>query len=143
MDVAEVENIELGSVPLVVYAGMLGATVTGQLAGIMIDSAFASRSLWVPCAVSVALEALVGARYGAARTGRALGLARCARASATYSAMLLVVSAPLAAWIIAARPVSSAHPSWTLVDAAVALAALAAATVARSALMAVFSPRAR
>jgi len=143
MDIAEAERIELGSVHVVVYAAMLGATVTGQLAGITIDSALASRSLWVPCALSVVLEALVGARYGAARAGQRLTAARSARVAACYSALLLAISAPLAVWIVASSPVSQAHPSWTLVDVAVALAALAAATVARAALMVVFSPRRR
>jgi hypothetical protein len=143
MDIAEVERIELGSVHLVVYAAMLGATVTGQLLGIVIDSAFTSRNLWVPCALSVAFEALVGARYGATRAGQALTVARSARVSAYYSALLLAISVPLAVWIIASRPVSSAHPSWTLVDVAVALAALAAATIARTAVMVVVAPRRR
>jgi|SRR5580658_1855357 hypothetical protein len=143
MDVAEVERIELGTVHLVVYTAMLGATVAGQLAGIMIDSTFSSRNLWVPCACSVVLEAIVGARYGAARAGQGLTAVRCARVSACYSALLLAISVPLAVWIIASRPVSSAHPSWTLTDVAIALAALAGATVARGALMVVLSPRRR
>jgi hypothetical protein len=143
MDVAEVERIELGSVHLVVYAAMLGATVVGQLAGIMIDSAFDSRSLWVPCGLSVVLEAIVGARYGAVRAGHALTLGRSARVSATYSTLLLAISVPLALWIVASRPASTAHPAWTFLDVGVALGGLAGATVARGALMAAFSPRAR
>jgi len=143
MDIAEVERIELGSVHIVVYGAMLGATVAGQLAGIMIDSTFASRNLLVPCALSVALEAAVAARYGAARAGQPLSAARSARVSVCYSAMLLAVSVPLAAWIIASRPVSSAHPSWTLVDVALALGALAVATAARTGLMVVLAPRRR
>jgi Na+-driven multidrug efflux pump len=143
MDIAEVERIELGSVHLVVYAAMLGATVAGQLAGIVVDSTFASRTLWIPCAFSVALEAFVGARYGASRAGQALSAARSFRVSVVYSALLLAVSVPLAMWIIASRPASSAHPSWTITDALFALAALALATLARSALMVVLSPRRR
>lgn len=143
MDIAEVERIELGSVHLVVYAAMLGATVIGQLLGIVIDSALTSRNLWVPCGLSVALEAVVGARYGAIRAGKALTFARSARVSVSYSSLLFAISVPLAAWVIAARPVSTAHASWTFVDVALALAVLAAATVARTAIMVVLAPRAR
>src|SRR5579863_1306298 len=143
MDIAEVERIELGSVHLVVYAAMLGATVIGQLLGIVIDTALTSRNLWLPCGLSVTLEAVVGARYGAIRAGQALTWARSARVSVSYSSLLLAISVPLAAWIIAARPASGAHPSWTLVDVAFALAALAAATVARTTMMVVFAPRGR
>ncbi len=143
MDVAEVERIELGSVHIVVYAAMLGATVAGQLGGIMIASTFASRSLWLPCALSVVLEALVGARYGAARAGQRLTATRSLRVSAVYSALLLSISVPIAMWIIETRPPSSAHPRWTFADVAVALLALAVATVVRWALMVVLTPRRR
>jgi hypothetical protein len=143
MDIAEVENRELGSVAIVVYVAMLGATVTGQLVGIVADGVLGARALWVPCSLSVLLEGVVGARYGAARSREPLTAARCLRVSGWYSGLLLVLSVPLGLWIVAARPASGAHPRWTLHDAALALGALAFATVARAGLMSLFSPRRR
>jgi hypothetical protein len=140
MDVAEIDRLELGSVPIVVYAGMLGATVAGQLLGIAVDALVDSRVLWIPAAFSVVLEAAVGARFGAARAGKALDAARSGRVSVTYSVALLALSLPLGAWIVASRPVSVGH-AWSAASAAIALAAMAVLAAVRWGLMVVFAPR--
>jgi hypothetical protein len=140
MDVAEVDRLELGSVPIVVYAAMLGATVAGQLLGISVDALVGSRVFWVPAAFSVVLEAAVGARFGAARAGTALDVARSGRVSAMYSVTLLALSVPLGAWIVASRPVAAGH-AWSGASAGIALVAIALLTLVRWGLMVVFAPR--
>jgi hypothetical protein len=134
--------LSLGPVPVAVYAAMLGATIAGQLVGISADAlALGRRVMWVPLACSIVLEALVGARFGAARLGRRLKAGECARVSAYYSACLAALSLPLAAWTVASNRGlgggSSSHDAARALGTA--LVALAAATVVRYALMTLVS----
>jgi hypothetical protein len=137
------DRLALGGIPVVVYIAMFGATLGGQLAGVVIDALVVGRRvLWVPAACGVLLEALVGARFAAARMGHPLAPAQCARLAAYYSALLAAVGLPLWGWTLAARaPGAPAAPGSTLAMLAVVLAALAAATVVRFALMVLFSSR--
>jgi hypothetical protein len=140
MDAIEIDRLELGSVPIVVYAAMLGATMAGQLLGIAVDASLATRSFWIPAACSVVLEAVVGARFGAARAGLVLGVARSGRVSATYTLCLLAVSVPLGIWIVASRPVAVGI-TWTAGGVAIGLAGVIAVAFVRWGLMVVFAPR--
>ncbi len=124
-----------------VYAAMLGATVAGQLLGIGIDALLGLRSIGVPLGCSVALEAVVGARMGAARSGGALTPAQARRICMTYSAGLLGISVPMLAWIEVAHTASGAAQAWTLPRLLLALGLFAFATVARWALMVILSRR--
>ena len=103
--------------------------------------------MWVPLAVSVLLEAIVGARFGAARLGHELTRAQRGRLSATYSIGLAAVTLPLAGWVAAARTGTTdirALATRDVVEAVVVvLAAFAAATLVRYALMTVFTRRER
>ena len=93
------EPLTIGSFQVAVYAAMLGATVTGQLVGMALDAAVLGRRLlWVPAACSVVLEALVGARLGAARAGAPLTKEQALRLSVYYSIGLGGVSLPLWGW---------------------------------------------
>jgi hypothetical protein len=93
------DRLTLGSVPVVVYVAMFGAFIGGQLAGMALDAIVVGhRVLWVPAACSVVLEAIVGARLAAARLGRPLSRAQCARLSVYYAIALAAVSLPLWGW---------------------------------------------
>jgi hypothetical protein len=137
------DRLALGGIPVVVYVAMFGATLGGQLAGVVIDALVVGRRvLWVPAVCSVLLEALAGARFAAARLGHPLVPAECARLSAYYSVVLAAVGLPLWGWTLAARtPGAPPAPGSTLAMLALVVAALAAATVVRFALMVIFSPR--
>lgn len=127
---------------IAIYAAMLTATLAGQLGGIAVDAVIGSRGLWIPAACSVVLEALAGARVGAARAGGRLPSAKAARISLNYSIGLVALSVPLAAWLIAARPPGSdLHVDVTLSRVAVGAAGLVVATAGRSLLMIAFGPR--
>jgi hypothetical protein len=142
-------RFELGGVPLVVYAAMFGATLGGQFLGMAFDAvALGRRVLWVPLACSVVLEAVAGARFGAARLGRALASGERLRVSVYYSLALTMLSVPLAGWLAAAKA-SHAEPGAASGGAGpdlafllvVGLGGLVAYTALRTALMAVFAGR--
>jgi hypothetical protein len=137
------DRLALGGIPVAVYVAMFGATLGGQLAGMALDALVVGRRvLWVPAACSVLLEALAGARFAAARLGHPLAPAQCARLSAYYSAVLAAIGLPLWGWTLVARaPGGSVAPGRALAVLALVVAALAAATVVRFALMVLFSPR--
>jgi hypothetical protein len=139
--------IQRASARLVLYAAMLGATLAGQAIGIAADAAAGMRALWVPAIASVVLEAIAGARAGAARAGRPLTASECLRVSVTYSLGFVAVTLPLAVWTIASArggqaPVG-AGSAWTLGDAGRFVAAAVVATLARAGLMRAFSPARR
>ncbi|MDP9037050.1 MAG: hypothetical protein M3O50_19810 [Myxococcota bacterium] len=119
------ERLDFGPVPPMVYVAMFGATVAGQLGGMAIDAvAIGRRVLWFPLALSVVLEALVGARFGASLLGRPLTSSESGRVSIYYSAGLAALSLPLAAWT--AVSTGMAKPAqdgslWSLRAAGVAL----------------------
>jgi hypothetical protein len=138
------------AVPPVVYVAMLGGTVAGQFLGMAIDAvAVGQRVVWIPLALSVVLEALVGARFGAARVGRPLTAPERRRVTVTYSAALVGVSLPLAAWLAVSKTTgegaspgaafsANAAPLWL----AAALAGAVVYTAVRYGLMGLFSRRA-
>jgi hypothetical protein len=136
-----------GSVAIIRYPAMLAGTVAGQLVGIAVDAAIGTRTVWIPLACSVVLEALAGARAGASRSEQPLDSAQSARVSGTYSLALLVLSVPLVIWIAASHPAApdagSALLLWTPSRLVLAAVGLAVATVARWRLMTVFVPRRR
>jgi hypothetical protein len=131
-------------VPIAVYPAMLAGTMAGHLLGIGLDVvALGTHSMWAPLGCSVLLEALIGARYGAARIGRPLTSGERGRLSVYYSLALVAVSVPLAVWLTASKHdrlpavnVSSQDLLWV----AAALAGLVVYTAVRYGLMAVFSP---
>jgi len=143
----ELADLDQFTVPLVVYGAMFGATVAGQVLGIAVEAALLrSHALWIPLALSVVLEAVVGARYGSARVGHVLTSGERARVSMNYSLALAALSLPLAGWIAASgatREAILAGPSAHTVAVVLAtcVSALLAVTVARWVLMTVFSPR--
>jgi len=134
--------IELGSFPIVIYGAMFGGTVAGQFAGVALDSALGQRLLWVPLACSALLEALAGARFGAARVARTMTVGEWGKLSAYYSLVLALFSAPLALWTAASRsphaPLGGHAPSQVL---ALGLGALVVVTLLRWGLMTLFAPR--
>jgi hypothetical protein len=136
----------LGSIPFVVYGAMLAATVAGQFLGMAVDAVAIGRHVvWVPLAFSVVLEAVVGARFGAARVGHPLTVPERARLSLYYSACLLALSVPLAGWIAASKasPAELAGFGGTgpqlLVGIFVVLGVAAAWTAVRFGLMTLFT----
>ena len=129
------EEMELLSATVVLYAAMLGATIAGQIAGIAVDSMIGAHSIGVPVGCSVVLEAVSGARLGAARSGGPLTPRQAGRISATYSAGLLAISVPLLGWMEASRRASGAASTWTAARVGAALALFALATLARWGLM--------
>jgi hypothetical protein len=141
-------RLQFGPAPPLVYVAMFGATLAGQALG-MVLSAIAldgRRALWLPIACSVVLEAIVGARFGAARAGRALSARECARLSAYYSLLLAGLSLPLWLWTLAARMAadrSAATPAHfapsALVPGLVVFLVLLVAALPRQALMVAFS----
>lgn len=124
-----------------VYAAMLGATIAGQLVGIAIDALLGLRSVGIPLGCSVALEAVVGARLGAAKSGGALTPRQVRRICMTYSAGLLGLSVPMLAWIEVAHTAGGAPQAWTLPRVGLALGLFVFATLARWGLMLALSPR--
>ncbi len=134
-----------GSVAIIRYPAMLAGTVAGQLVGIAVDAMMGTRTVWIPLACSVVLEALAGARAGASRSDRPLDSAQSARVSVIYSLSLLVLSVPLVIWIAASHPAApdagSALALWTPARLAVLALALAVGTAARWGLMVAFGPR--
>jgi hypothetical protein len=137
----EDEELDVLSGSVVVYAAMLAATIAGQLLGIGVDALLGSGSIGIPAGLSVALEAVAGARLGAARAGGALTPRQAGRLSLTYSAGLLAISIPLVVWMEAAHSANGGGPSWTLAGSGIVIAALAVATAARWGLMVVLSRR--
>jgi len=134
--------LKVGPVSGVVYAAMLGATIAGQLVGIAVDAAIGSHGIWIPAACSVFLEAIVGARMGAARAGRSLTTSESARVSVAYSVALAAVSVPLVVWFAAAgRGGAAALAQGRALGALIWLTALALGTAARWGLMVAFRPR--
>jgi hypothetical protein len=134
--------LSLGPVPPAVYVAMFGGTVGGQIVGMTADALVLGRRLvWVPVACSVVLEAVVGARLGAARLGRPLTSGECARVSAYYSLGLGAVTLPLAVWSVAylrsLAPGASAHG--VLAALGVGVVALLGATAVRPIMMVLLS----
>jgi hypothetical protein len=111
-----------------VYAAMFGATVAGQIGGMLLDTILGQRMLWVPALCSVVLEAIAGARLG-----RPAGFVASAKLSARYSAALVAVSLPLVVWVATEKSYDVGRV------VLFALAAIAAATVLRTALLAALS----
>ncbi len=140
-DTAQDEWLAAISAAAVVYAAMLTATVGGQLCGIGLDALIGAHHLWIPLSFSVLLEALAGARAGAARSRRALTSRESARVSVTYSLGLALVSVPLAVWIVASHPAGGAFEGVTFARVALGLAVLVLCTCARWVLMVGFAPR--
>jgi hypothetical protein len=140
------ETIEIGSFPIVLYAAMLAATIAGQFLGIGVDLiAIGRKVLWVPFAISVLLEAIVAARFGAARMGQELTTGQRGRLSAYYSLGLAVVTLPLAVWVAASDGRSLAPAPMAAHDVmqalVVVLAGFAAITLLRWGLMSLFTRR--
>lgn len=136
-------------VPIAVYPAMLGGTIAGQFVGMGFDAlALGTHAVWAPLACSVLLEAVVGARYGAARLGHPLSASERGRLSVFYSLALAAVSLPLWAWLDASRGSrggtsgsASASPHGIAVGFVVVLGGLVVCTAARFALMTAFTRR--
>jgi hypothetical protein len=124
---------------VVVYAAMLGGTIAGQIGGVLLGALLGLGSIGVPLGISVALEALAGARVGARKLGpltvRALG-----QISLKYSLGLLAISVPMVVWMAAAHRVEGQAPFWTPGALALAVVVLAVATLVRWGLMVVLAP---
>jgi len=135
-------------IPFAVYAAMLGGTLVGQVLGVAVDAlVLGRRVLWVPLVFSVVLEAILGARVGAARAGHRLTPRERVGISLRYSAGLLFFSIPLGLWVLA----SSAAPGTPLgngvsardvvVAGGTVLAVATVYTAVRTALMGLFDRR--
>jgi hypothetical protein len=139
------EQLEIGSFPVALYAAMLAATIAGQFLGIGVDVlAIGRKVLWVPLALSVLLEAIVAARFGAARMGHELTRAQSGRLSAYYSLGLGAVTLPLAVWVAASdgRKLDPGLATRDVMQALViVLAGFAAITLLRWGLMSLFTRR--
>jgi hypothetical protein len=138
--------MEIGSFPVALYAAMLAATIAGQFLGIGVDVlAIGRKVLWVPLALSVLLEAIVAARFGAARMGQELTSGQRGRLSAYYSIGLAAVTLPLAMWVAASDRGSLAFAPMATHDVVQALvivvAGFAAVTLLRWGLMSLFARR--
>jgi hypothetical protein len=137
--------MEIGSFPIALYAAMLAATIAGQFLGIGVDAlAIGRKVLWIPLALSVLLEAIVAARFGAARLGHELTPRQSGRLSAYYSLGLGAITLPLAVWVAASdgRSLLPAVATRDVVQAlVVVLAGFAAVTLLRWALMSLFTRR--
>lgn len=145
MDLQELQDLQIGPFPVSLYAAMLGATIAGQFLGMGVDAlALGRKVLWVPLAFSVLLEAVVAARFGAARMGHELTSAERVRLSAYYSAGLATVTLPLAVWLAASHG-RSLVPGLAAPELALALVVVlvgfAAITVLRWGLMSLFTRR--
>jgi hypothetical protein len=138
-------DTEIGSFPIALYAAMLAATIAGQFVGIGVDLlAIGRKVLWVPLALSVLLEAIVAARFGAARMGHELTRSQRGRLSAYYSLGLAAITLPLAGWVAASdgRSLAPGLATRDVVQAlVVVLAGFAAITLLRWALMSLFTRR--
>jgi hypothetical protein len=125
---------------------MLVGTMVGHFAGMGLDHAVGAHGPWLPVACSVLLEALIGARYGAARVGHPLTRSQRGRLSVYYSLALVAVSLPLAGWLVAAKATREDSPAAPLSSHDLAIGALVLAgglvvcTAVRYGLMSVFSP---
>jgi hypothetical protein len=141
---SDIEPIELGSFRVAVYGAMFGGTVAGQFLGIALDAAVLGRRvLWVPVALSVVFEAIVGARYGASSVGHPLTSTERGRLSFYYSVCLAGLSIPLAVWTAVSRaPGARLDGSAAGIAVATAVAVLAMLTVVRWGLMGLFGRRA-
>jgi hypothetical protein len=135
-------------VPLAVYPAMLAGTMVGHFLGMGFDAlVLGSHFVGVPLVCSLLLEALVGARYAAARMGHPLTSSERGRLSVYYSLALAGISVPLAVWLVAAHvsrdgsPAPSFSSGELALWGAAGLVGLAAYTAARYGLMGLFSPR--
>lgn len=139
------DAVKLGPVPVVIYAAMLAATLGGQLVGIAIDVSVGSHGIWIPAACSMVLESVVGARVGAARTGRALTVTESGQVSAYYSIGLLAISVPLVLWtyLAHAREAAAAGEGLNAWWALALPAAFGIAALGRWALMVALTPKPR
>jgi hypothetical protein len=138
------EDIDLLAGRVVVYAAMLGGTIAGQLGGIAVGALLGWSSIGLPLGISVALEALAGARVGARRSGGSLTARQAGQISLKYSLGLLAISVPMVGWMAAAHRVEGRASFWTPATLAIAIALLAVATLARWGLMIVLArPRRR
>ncbi len=144
-DDGDEEEMDLLGGMIPVYVAMLAATIGGQIAGILLCTAtgVATGSIAVPFACSTALEAAVGARLGAARSGGALTPRQAWRIGATYSVGLLAVTVPMLVWMDAAHKLGGAGSSWTAGRVALAAALFVVGTLARWGLMVLIGPRRR
>lgn len=127
-------------VPVAVYPAMLVGTLAGQFVGVGLDVALGTRSVWAPLVCSVVLEALVGARYAAARAGEPLTPVQRRRLSVHYSLALVALSLPTWVWLTSSRVGRVELPSVSLLEVALALLAVVVGTAARYGLMGLFSP---
>jgi hypothetical protein len=118
-----------------VYLAMFAATIAGQVVGVVLDMLLGLGSIGVPLGCSVVLEAAVGSRLGAAKSGGSLTPRQASRICFTYSGALLAVSVPLVVWMEIAHSANGAGRSWTLPRFGMAVALFAFATLARWALM--------
>ncbi len=139
-------SMNIGPFPVALYAAMLAATIAGQFLGIGVDLlAIGRKVLWVPLALSVLLEAIVAARFGAARMGQELTSGQRGRLSAYYSLGLAAVTLPLAVWVAASdgRSLAPGLATREVVQAfVVVLAGFGAITLLRWGLMSLFTRRA-
>jgi hypothetical protein len=119
---------------------MLVGTMAGQFVGLGLDVAIGTRSVWAPLACSVVLEALIGARYVAARASGPLTPVQRRRLSVNYSLALVALSLPTWVWLTSSRVGRLELPSVSLLEAALALLAVVVGTAARYGLMGLFSP---
>jgi hypothetical protein len=132
-------------IPIAVYPAMLGGTIAGHFLGVGFDVvALGAHSVWAPLGCSVLLEALIGARYGAARVGHPLTPSQRGRLSVYYSLALVAVSVPLAGWLAASNASRDASvvgptPHELAVWLGIGAVGLVVYTVARYGLMGLFS----
>lgn len=132
-------------IPIAVYPAMLGGTIAGHFLGLGFDViARGAHSMWAPLGCSVLLEALIGARYGAARVGHPLTPSQRGRLSVYYSLALVAVSLPLAGWLMASKASRDASvvgpaPHELAVWLGIGAVGLVVYTAARYALMGLFS----
>jgi hypothetical protein len=128
-----------GWATVVRYLAMLGGTLAGQVAGVVVDAAVGTRSVWIPLALSVVFEGLVGARFGGLRGGAQADARQCLGFSTRYSLALVGVSIPLLAWIAASHATAvEGGVGFSFVTPArigVAAVAIVTATLARAGIM--------
>lgn len=137
--------MQIGPFPIALYVVMLGATMAGQFLGIGVDAfALGRKVIWIPIALSVLLEAIVAARFGAKSLGHELTPGERGRLSVYYSLGLGAITVPLAVWVAASdgKSVRPGGATQGVVEAFVlVLAAYAAITLLRWALMSLFTRR--
>jgi hypothetical protein len=136
---AEDELFAGGWAAMARYPAMLGGTLAGQMVGIVIDSLIGTRSLWIPIACSVLLEAACGVRFGGPKGDRLTDPAQCLRVSVTYSVAFASVSIPLGVWVGASHadgvPGGVGLSFITPTTAALAVVVLVVAAFARAGVM--------